>query len=636
MRLQRDLFSSGAFDYRLFDLKNHYRYHRHETPAVRLRGQWPFEERFPLTRLNTSLPNSFVMSVWKQEAMRMQRLDAEDYQFENLSVSSNYDKDNHSWNVAENPAFTVILDGYLYLTDSTTMDIKVNLARLLNEMSVTTIEKALQKIGGGMFNLVVVDKKWQRLIITCDRLGCMPLFFMEDSGGFHISGNQFAFKDATEVNTAASVEFLKYGFLPFSPSIFENVQRLLPGQILNVSLEYSDVRKSAVHVREFKPLAHRITSLKEASAALHGAYKRFADRMGEGQYAVQMDTGYESSLLAGWFRKKRPKLIELGETDENSTQLANLYNLELLKNKSATDKITLSMNGLAERSRIMTSLEALYPLWTQEVIQRHAPDFYLHTFMGDVVVGSSHFHALRASKNSLKRFVLEKEKLNRKIHKVSDYQYFLYNGLQALPDEELHGLVDKSREVWLLNGARGVLEINRNVGQVHEDFLEALQNYTLSRCLYAAEPVAFGRYMACICPFTDYDIVQTCYDIDKKIRAGDKLYNHYFRTYFPKLAKLRKAGFGGRPTDSDATYRLKRATRFVLDKAMTRLGSGEDEKYDKKELTRTVSELSGRIPGWILEKIEAAVHNETLDSRLMVRLISLSSYMESQPQSVIV
>ncbi len=636
MRLQHDLFSSSAYDFRLFDLNNQYRNNQQAAAGARVRGRRLFRGRFPIPQFNYSLPNSFFISVWKPQVLQLHQLSTEDYQFENLSVSSNYDKDNHSWNVLENPAYTIILDGYLYLKDSSTLDIKVNLARLLNEMSVSTIEKALQKIGGGMFNLVIVDKKWQRLIITCDRLGCMPLFFMEDNDGFHISGNQFAFKEATSVNNAASVEFLKYGFLPFSPSVFDNVQRLLPGQILNVSLEHADVRKSGVHVREFKPLAHRITTLKAASEALHEAYKHFLDRLGEGQYAVQMDTGYESNLLTGWFRKKRPKLIELGETEDNSSQLAQLFNLDVMKDKSAADNATLSVSGLAERSRIMTSLENLYPIWTQEVIQRHRPDFYFHTFMGDVVVGSSHFHALRASKNSLKKFVLEKERLNRKIHKVSDYQHFLYNGLNAIPDEELHGLVDKSREVWLLNGARSVLEMNRNAGQVHEDFLEALQNYTLSRCLYAAEPVALSRYMACICPFTDYEIIQTCYDIDKKIRAGDKLYNHYLRTHFRKLSRLRKAGYGGRPSDSDSTYRLKRATRFVLGKALNRISSGEKDKFDKKELVRLVSELSDRIPAWILDAIGSAVEQEKLDNRLMVRLVSLSSYMESQPQSVIV
>jgi len=44
--------------------------------------------------------------------------------------------------------------------------------------------------------------------------------------------------------------------------------------------------------------------------------------------------------------------------------------------------------------------------------------------------------------------------------------------------------------------------------------------------------------------------------IDKKIRAGERLYNAFWRYRFPELADIPKENTGGRPSQSDFGYRL--------------------------------------------------------------------------------
>lgn len=106
------------------------------------------------------------------------------YSFDNINITTNNDVSESSWQVVDNPAFAVLLDGHFYLDDVNTIDAEVNLQKFLHKISVSTLAKGLKSIAGGLFNLVIVDKERQKLLVTGDKYGVMPLYYWESESGF--------------------------------------------------------------------------------------------------------------------------------------------------------------------------------------------------------------------------------------------------------------------------------------------------------------------------------------------------------------------------------------------------------------------------------------------------------------------
>ncbi len=213
------------------------------------------------------------------------------------------DPSEHPWKIAGNPAFTLMLDGHFYLEDALTLDPEINLQRLLQKISAGSIENGLHSIRGGLFNLVILDNEHQKMVVCGDPSGALPLYYFEDPTGFHISAAPGGFGENLAVSEMAVVEFLKYGYLPFSHSLFENVHRLLPGQIISVSLSDHTVERSAPSVFEFKPLNHRMTDIRKASERLHLALKQYFARFTPEVYLLE-GASPETALLRLWLERK--------------------------------------------------------------------------------------------------------------------------------------------------------------------------------------------------------------------------------------------------------------------------------------------------------------------------------------------
>jgi len=92
----------------------------------------------------------------------------------------------------------------------------------------------------GMFAIALWDFKRHKIILVRDRLGIKPLYYYWD-------GKQFAFSSeitalsalptlCLDVSQEAVHQLLLYGYIPCPLSIFQNVKKLLPGNILVLDL----------------------------------------------------------------------------------------------------------------------------------------------------------------------------------------------------------------------------------------------------------------------------------------------------------------------------------------------------------------------------------------------------------------
>ncbi len=97
----------------------------------------------------------------------------------------------------------------------------------------------------------------------------------------------------------------------------------------------------------------------------------------------------------------------------------------------------------------------------------------------------------------------------------------------------------------------------------HEDILEVFKWEAHVRSLTASSAMAFLSVQPCLYPYIDRDVFGSAMRTAKFLRAGDKLYNAFWRYRFPELAGVKKKNTRGCARDSVASYRLKHLSSSV-------------------------------------------------------------------------
>ncbi|RMF59152.1 MAG: hypothetical protein D6748_07095 [Calditrichaeota bacterium] len=595
-------------------------------------------------RLQNVPPDNFIVSIARFPYPQSCHQPPHHYVFENVMVQSNHQKDSPSWKMLENPYFILIVDGYVYLRSSTNLDIEANAQLLLQRITVTSVEKALEEIAGGVYNIFIVDKKKKKMIIVGDQWGSMPLYYLKTEEEFHFSGNQFVFRKISPLFDAAVVEFLRYGFLPFSASLFMNVDRLLPGQRIEVDLDNNHIRMTSPQVLEFKPLNHRIKDPKRALEQLHQALENFFRRLKDEDLMLELDGSLDSRLLYVWSKKSSPRIIFLDfphlSMDKKIVQkISKMDGVDYHSFTFHQEFIRNYLQHLTSSFRLMHSLEFVKDIHLHQVVCGLMPSAFIAPFMQHSVMGGllqSNTQQPVAGPSSVRVHEIE---TNSPIRGILHYQSMLFNLPQALGIREMEGILLPDIEVWILNACRGILEVNRVAGHVHEDFIETLNNYTQGRNLWSASLVALANCTSCFSPFADYDLIRNIFDIDKLLRSDFRLYRDYWKTYFPEYASLPNTTF--RETQSDFGFKLAHVpykARSLMEKFQkkkspenpnaTLLSFLVGENNDLEGfLTEYASEIESSIPAFIFQNVLQKTHDPQIDPRLFLRMVSLLAYL---------
>ncbi len=562
------------------------------------------------------ITGTFTVSVTPKRFAPSALAAAYQYESDETSVTISGYRKEQTRHIVENPAYTLMLDGYFYLDSAITMSVGINLKMLLKKISLSTIETGLHQIAGGVFSLVILDKQRNRMIITGDRWGLMPLYYFENKTGFHLSGSPFSFRKIASISEESLVEFLKYGYLPFSHSVFEDVKRLQPGQMLSVSLETPAVQASVARIPEFKPLKFRTKNLQEAAIGIQEAFKRFFARFSPADYFLTPQNDYSTRLLMLWLKDYSPVILKNGN-GKWANRIAKKAALEMFDATLPGNSMENHAAELANRSRLMVSLEHAGIFAADQHMRQVKHGFWMDEFIGDAAMGGDLFGEGAA---------------NSSIRKIQYYQQFIYNDFHALPDSEMPGILNPAFESWFLNGAHGILEINRNAGHTHEDFVESLRNYTQSRNLTAARMINISEHSRFATPFADYEIVERCQNVDKSLRIGNALYHYYLRAFFPESRRFFGNFFEENPWDSPKRCWLKKTLRHLVsrqkrDQNQRALERWLDQPDRQAFIQKNLDNPAAAIPNFIPERVACLLKEKKLNKLLLVRYISLNGHL---------
>lgn len=564
-------------------------------------------------------------------------LETEAYEFAGIRAAFAGRQTDGTHHVKENPAYTLILDGHLYLDDSTTIDTEENLALLLHRMSVTSPEKGLASIAGGMFNLMVIDKRNLRMFVCGDSLGYQPLYFREDQKGFHISGNQFAFQEQTAVAETAVVEFLRYGYLPFSPSFFEGVDRLLPGQTLNVFLTSQTAFRSAPQVFAFKPLNHRSKDIAVAAGWFNEKLEGLFSRCSGMWVRLNQRAHPASVIIAGGLRKAGAELsVNRFRRDEKTGRKTTGFP-SLQEYPLPPDLLMRLFSHLRSGLRIPVSIEWIPADVLPGSGDDNQPPFYADIFGADWAMGvfSHPLPGLPPRLRQAAALLRNRQVESSPIRSIGEYQELLYQQPGALGEQHLEGILSLEAECWMRNQARGILEIIRESGHDHQDFVQMINYYTESRSRGASLAQAAAGKTGAVFPFLDYQIMEAGSSFRRSIKSLENFYRFYIRRYFPDLAQEPWGPFHLCAADGRRSYRFKRFAGMLK-------GAGHKLSASHRDLAlsgggavdelRRVAERVFRaphpqIPSFITEAVMRLHHQHRLHPLLMARLVSLHFYL---------
>jgi asparagine synthase (glutamine-hydrolysing) len=180
------------------------------------------------------------------------------------------------------------------------------------EWGISSIDKLK-----GMFSFVIYDKEQHKITAVRDRVGVKPLFYYLHDGLFMFSSELKSFhqhpKFNKTINKNAVADFIQYGNIPGSQSIFQFCNKLQPGHYLELNLTNGDVLENKywnVYDAFNKPKLK--IDFEEAKTITKDKLKdAFELRMvADVPVGVFLSGGYDSTCVTGLLQQNRSEKLK--------------------------------------------------------------------------------------------------------------------------------------------------------------------------------------------------------------------------------------------------------------------------------------------------------------------------------------
>ena len=259
--------------------------------------------------------------------------------------------------VSENSKYIIVFNGEIY----NYKDIKIKLVNeniifkslsdtevLLEAISNWGFDKAI-KTAHGMFTFCLLDKEKKKLILVRDSFGEKHLFY-------YFKNNQLIF--SSEISTINNLiknkisqksinKLLKYSYIESPSSIYNNVNKLEPGQILEFDLGITNIKYSSKLYYDNKEIFNNLPKdEKYSDIQLKKVLRKSIDNISkdyEKKIGIFLSSGIDSSLIFTEMAKNNNNLktYTIGfENEENEIEeaekISNKFKIEN-KNKILTE-----------------------------------------------------------------------------------------------------------------------------------------------------------------------------------------------------------------------------------------------------------------------------------------------------------
>lgn len=451
--------------------------------------------------------------------------------------------------------YQMVVFGHFYCHRAHSLDLSENMGFLFDRLHLSEDPKLLTaEIAGGLFSLFILDRERQMCYVIGDRYGFKPVFYKKLGNEVHFTHHALNLASSSKISAESLDEFLSYGYLPFSGSLFEGVHLLRDGEVLEIALgdEPTIVSRRTVFHR-YLPPEKRIDRIDEAVENLITVLDKFYSRFDEERLCLGLSGGYDSRLIAAYLAKFSPQALNFGNPRSKEVliaeRVARKLGLDLKHFTIPSDAIYQAKDRWASQMSPFLDLSFAHIAFLIKEVKEVKAEYYIDGFLGDTIIGSNYYYKLGSSLSGLAKNLLF---INRYCSPIKDVES--YCTVQSLTVEGLERMRTKRREL--------VLE-QRDRCCTDEDMQESLLFMTRGKKLIAAGPNAVSSHAVCLCPYIDHAVYDIAMGISKELRAGNYLYNALWNKKFPLLADLPKNDTGASPNASAYGYRLIHAAHAI-------------------------------------------------------------------------
>lgn len=563
--------------------------------------------------------NSYVLSLngrWEQAQ------GAPQHRLGPLSIYTPPEGLNHLMALAIGQRYHLIAYGSLYLDISSSFDLKENTQLLLDLLETYGLKAGLTHLQGGMYSLYIWDQEEQTLTLSNDLLGLQPQYLVNDGRVLLFSNNVFNFANRP-LEESALVEFLKFGYLPVSHSLFEGVQRspaLHQGhwdakterlQWTPTDFSYPDANT---------PAPQRDTLLHDWSTAL----SRYAARLKPHAISLGLSGGYDSRLLGALSQDMQVSALHFGHPRNGETrlakQVADHLGFPLEVHSFHGDALAELDSHLGSRLDLLTSLENAHIHQLAQAVAYQGQDVYLDGYLGGAILGDAYSKASGTPFQRLRQLIFGADFSSTKSDVSTTAQWLYDHDKQALSDEALGSILDDVSREKMMAGLERLVAEQEPQCAFQSDVKERMGLLTRGRRLIANGPLAIQSKLPVLLPFMDNDILRLSINTPKAWRFGHGFYNELWRMLAPSLANIRKAGTFGSAQNAPISYRLKGVAFKLWQALKARLPISfqpEENYFNVADYLRTPggSALWSRVWSTTPQYIPVAFH-ETVKSQL--------------------
>lgn len=189
----------------------------------------------------------------------------------------------------------------------------------------------------GMFAFAIYDKKEKMLTLARDRVGVKPLYIYQDNSFFMFSSELKAFSEHPKfeknISKVGLNKYLKYSYISAPDTIFDNCHKLMPGTILEYSIETGKKKESSYwDAKSYYFKKNESISYNDARDTLEMKLKEsFKRRMvSDVPIGMFLSGGVDSSSLLGLLASETSSKIKtftigFGEKEFNEAHHAKEY-----------------------------------------------------------------------------------------------------------------------------------------------------------------------------------------------------------------------------------------------------------------------------------------------------------------------
>lgn len=458
---------------------------------------------------------------------------------------------------------------------------------ILESISQFGVEKTLESLDG-MFALGIWDKKKRKLFIARDRLGIKPLYWSLHKESFFFSSEMKTFKILPgfkpKVKKSSLYNLLRYSCIPSPNSIFENIHKVQPGELImfgeDLRVEKKKYWSSVSLINDRQIYSNELSSCTDLIES--ELEKSISSTMvSDVPIGAFLSGGIDSSLVTSLMVKQSKKRIQtysIGFRDKDfneanyakkiSQHLQTDHNEAYVSEKDLLDVIPLLPNiycePFADSSQIPTYLVSkLSSKKTKVILSGDGADeifggynryFYAEKISQSTQIFPNIFKkilsnclAFISKKNSLnvqdlflrKKIPQFNEKLMKLSKIISNDKSFLYETLISSSQNCEEYLIN-------FNPSKNIQNLMLN----ELDFFEAMQfqdlnNYLPNDILTKVDRASMYCSQEVRVPYLNKNIVKAAWSLPKEFKKNKLILRLILEKYVPKdLFDRPKMGFG--------------------------------------------------------------------------------------------